>query len=238
MRLIPIIALFLLGPAGAWAWFHLGTRPPEVAYEFAVRPAVPGFTFTAVPVGEKEMDVLATTNLVNGEFSDGTRRFTVFAADWKAETAKQMAVVQHTPDVCWVGAGFRPVTGRAPTATPFTLDGVEIPFQLRVFEMPGASRQELTVWCTLVGGQILEEGFRFSGPVDSGDRSDDEALRLAKRVLQANQFFRNVQARTASDGSKQFVRISTQVDHGPVDESLDALRRFAAEWVGLRRIGP
>lgn len=233
MRLIPIIALFLLGPAGAWAWFHLGTRPPEEVYEFVVRTDAPGLKFTPLPVGEKEMDVLATTNLVNGEFSDGNHKVTVFAAEWSGESAKELSVVQHTPDICWVRVGFTPVDVGQPPSRTFEIDGVPVPFECRVFEIQG--RRELTFWCTLLSGQFHEEGARFrpaAGSYTGGSGAAEQGIRA--RLLAGSQFLSAVTRRQAADGTKQFVRFSTPIDAGWEAAQMRIAAQIPA-WLGVHK---
>jgi len=237
MRLLPIVVLFLLGPAGAWAWFHVGTPPQEVVYEFAVRTNLPGLRFTPIPVGAKEMDILATTNLLNGEFSDGRNTVTVFAADWEAEKAREMSMLGHTPDVCWVSIGFKSARLGQPMIVDISLDSGVLPFECRAFIAPQTGQTELTLWCTLVGGRPLEGGFRFLGSVETdGEARADSSDNSRRRG--ANMFLRAVAGRIPSNGRKQFVRLSTRVQRGDWKAALDSLEAFAPGWIELTAIRP
>lgn len=232
MRPLLILILFVLAPVGAWAWYHVGTRPPEVAYEFLVSTNVPGLRFTPLPLGAKEMDMLATTNLINGEFTDGNRKLTVFAAEWRGESAKELSVVQHTPDACWVGAGFTPVDLGQPMSWTFDVGGVPVPFECRVFEFRG--RHELTFWSTLLSGRFMEEGSRFrpaAGAYTGASGWLEKAIR--GRMLAAGQFIGAVSRRQPADGTKQFLRFSTPMEAG-WESALARVTNQIPEWLEVK----
>lgn len=231
MRTWLLALLYLAGPGLAWAWYHLGSRPPSVRHVLRPRPVVAGYTFDAQPVGAAAIETLATTNLINGSFRRGDEAFTVFAADWRAETAREMSVVQHTPDICWVGAGFRVLELGQPRSVTLELSGKPVPFECRVFQAPGAEVPEMTVWSTLVGGRFLEEGFRFSANTSTNNLGGEGALDRA-RVRGANMFLRALRLREPSNGSKQFVRFSLPV-RDDWRAALKAIETFAPLWLEL-----
>lgn len=236
MRSILILVLFLMGPLGAWAWFHVGTRPPEVTYEFVVRTNVPGMRFSPVKIGPKEMEILATTNLVNGEFWDGGRKVTVFAAEWSGASARELSVVQHTPDICWVRVGFIPVDLGQPSTRTFALGDVAVPFECRVFEIDG--RRELAFWSTLLSGSFQEERMRFrpSAASHSGGAGMGEGA-LRARMLAGSQFLAAVSGRQPADGTKQFVRFSTPIDTD-WESGMERIAARLPEWLSVRSARP
>lgn len=225
-------ALFAAAIVAAWAWFYVGVTPPEKSYVLKTRYPVPGYRFTAVPIGEQAIDTLATTNLVNGQFEGANReRYTVFAADWAAKGSKQMSVLSHTPEICWVGAGFQ-LTSLG--ETPFMvvpMGGEKITLECRVFQTPDGRSLEMVVWASLVSGQPLEEAFQFQP-----DKSQSGDARIRQdangRVRAANSFLSSVLARRPGDGTKQFVRFSTPVT-GDWKEAFQRLERFAVQWLDL-----
>ena len=230
MRPLLLPALFALAVAGAWAWFHVA--PPEVTdrIRFEVRSEVPGWRFEAQPIGETARAILATTNLFNGTFHGPNReRVTVFAAEWRATAGAAMSVVQHTPDICWVGAGWVPRNVGQPDRIEFPVGQRPLPFECRVFSAPDGGRPELVLWCTLVGGAVLPEAGKWAIETDlaAGSRTRFD---WAGRRVGLTHLVRNVAARRQASGEKQFVRLSVPLVDG-WQQDLDWLARFLGEWL-------
>lgn len=233
--LVVLATLFVAATAGAWAWFHI--QPPQVGIqlEFTPRTTLPQAKFQAIPIGEQAMEILANTNLLNGKFTfDNQRVFTVFFGDWRARSAREMNVVQHTPDICWIGAGWNVIDLKLPSQVELNLNGQRIPFVCRAFRAPRGNHEELTMWCTLVGGQVFDEGERFSAEEDiSVDKTVRQHTSARRRAYE--QFLRAIQHRVASSGSKQFVRFSTAIRGEPAS-SLQQLIEFGERWIELKQI--
>jgi Protein of unknown function (DUF3485) len=225
--------LFLTPVAGAWAWFHIHPREYETRLEFAAKREVPGYSFNQVSVDETVVETLATTNILNGAFvSDLGDRFIVFAGDWRDKTARQMAVIQHTPDICWVGAGWSPVELGQPDRLELNLGGSKLPFECRAFVAPNKRDVELTVWCALANGQVFEEGGRFSGATDTYENRS-AGIREAGRRRALTSFLSAVRQRIPAEGTKQFVRFSAPVK-GDWRITAARLRAFAEKWLDVR----
>jgi hypothetical protein len=47
--------------------------------------------------------------ITNSDLRPLTSEVRVFLATWRANSGKGLTVVHHTPDICWVGAGLKPV---------------------------------------------------------------------------------------------------------------------------------
>lgn len=232
MRLILLNLLFLVAAGGAWAWYHVQPPEPPVRYAFTARPEVPGRRFAPEPVGEIAAQILATTNLLNGTFfGPDNLRVTAFMGSWSAENSKEMSVVSHTPDICWVGAGWTTVMGNHPDRTDLEWDGTRIPFECRLFRAPGDHHEEFTVWCTLVNGRVTGETGRFVAALDPSAGSLERQARPSRR-LAANQFLDALSHRSAGTGDKQFVRFSTRFN-GDWPKSLRELQSFGQQWLIL-----
>ncbi|MCW5558279.1 MAG: hypothetical protein KIT22_10670 [Verrucomicrobiae bacterium] len=232
MRLVLINLLFWVAAGGAWAWYHVAPPEPPVRYRLAPREEVPGMRFTAEPVSETAAEILATTNLINGSFlGKGDQRITAFLGTWSAENSKELSVVSHTPDICWVGAGWTPVVAKHPDRIEIELDGVRLPFECRTFRAPGSLHEELTVWCTLVNGRVTGETGRFVVPVDPESRRE-ERWAIQGRRLAGSHFLDALKHRSAGRGDKQFVRFSTRLD-GDWQRSLGELQDFGRQWLSL-----
>lgn len=228
---IGIFLIFLSTIAGAWAWFHV--RPPEASthYRFEVLHDIPEWRFEPTPISPAVLELLATTNLFNGVFeTDRVRKITVFAAEWRSRDARSMSVVQHTPDICWVGAGWTATRIGQPSEVELPLGPGKANFQCRAFKAPRGSQQELVLWCTLVGGEVLQETSRWSGEDNAaGDRT--QASWAGRRVA-AGQFLQNVRSRRAATAEKQFVRFSAPII-GDWQSTLEQLKTFAPHWLRL-----
>ncbi len=232
MKTAPILVLFFAVILGVRAWFASGTGAQHEDLHFAIRESVPGWEFIAEPVGRQAQEVLAASRLVNGAYQAGDgQRVTVFAAEWDADGSHPMSVVQHTPDVCWVGAGMKPIRLGQPQRITVSLGGREVPFECRVFGPPHGSVRELVVWCTLVGGSVVAETDRWALEEDL-DVETRTRFEWAGRRLAAGQFLVNVAERRRGIGAKQFVRFSTPVAEG-WEPALERLKAFAPTWLEL-----
>ena len=246
LPLVVVLVLFALAVGGAWGWFHLWPRSFANHLRLEVRRAIPGFAFTNEVMTAEALDTLAvsTNDLVSGAFfrtpagaGPLPERFNVFYAGWSARSAKEMSVVMHTPDVCWVGAGAVPLALGQPEWVELTLGAAAVPFECRVFELQPGQR-ELTLWCTLVNGQIYGEAYRFAPPAQRPDgapgRDAARAQVDAGRRAGGNQFLHAVRERVPGTGEKQFVRFSTNVEGRDWQRALNRLQRFSADWLRLQ----
>lgn len=215
-----------------WAWFFAGAPVARESVRLQPRATVRGWSFVAEPVSATAREILATTNLLQGHFlhpGPGVTRVSVFAAEWRARDGQAMGVVQHTPDICWVGGGWVPVALGQPERSTLRLGEVTLPFECRAFAAPGGTRRELVLWCTLVSGAPLAEQDRWAMETDA--RQDRQSrLDWVGRRTAVNQFLSNLAARRPATGEKQFVRLSVPVQEN-WGEGLERLRAFATEWL-------
>lgn len=231
----PLVMAALFGVAllAAWGWFHVAITPPEKSFVLHARETVPGYKFKALPVGEQAVEILATTNLFNGVFEgSGDNRFIVFAADWQPRGKKGMGVIAHTPEICWVGAGFSLMHLGEPSFLEVEIAGEKVPFECRVFRAPDQRSVEMVAWCSVLSGQWLEEGFQYQPDRDQTGSSKERQADNS-RVRGANAFMRAVKLRQPGDGTKQFVRFSTGVG-SDWKASYARLQQFAKEWLEVR----
>ncbi|MCC6233673.1 MAG: exosortase-associated EpsI family protein [Verrucomicrobiales bacterium] len=228
-----ILGLFLGTIAAAWGWFQLAPAEPVERLQFEVRAALDGWRFEDRALHATSLDILATRDVVNGVFhAEEAGSVTVFAAAWNADNPRQMSVVQHTPDVCWVGVGWEPVAEGQPGEVTLEIHGRPVRFQCRLFAAPGGHQRELVLWCTLVGGQVLEESERWHGETRDGENARSR-FAVASRRLAAGQFLDNLRHHRAATASKQFVRVSMPVGLGDWQKALEWLSRFAPLWLNI-----
>lgn len=253
------LALFAAVVVSAWAWFHVWPPSEPRLPDLTASTNLTGFEFHFEPLSETASAMLATPDYVNGAFSATTENSTtpkvvrVFSASWPATRTIGLNVIQHTPDICWVGSGWVPIDlGQpdqveldfmSPGLSPNTAltNRIRLRFECRAFSSPDARAKELVMWCTLVGGHVLPESSRFraskktvSGP-DAGH--DRERQFAAGRRLSADYFIQSVQRRLRVQGAKQFVRISTTVE-GDCAASLEELQGFARRWLTVASNSP
>lgn len=117
---------------------------------------------TIEPISPNEQGALATTNLISGTFTGtNSEEIRVFFADWSGSDGKSLSVVQHTPDLCWVKAGWQPVNLGQPEKMAIQFGTTNLDFECRAFETPGGAVRQLVVWATLIGGKPFQESWRF-----------------------------------------------------------------------------
>jgi hypothetical protein len=224
--------VFISCIVGSWAWFNLGQPTRETGYRLEARNNVPNYAFKPEPIGEATIEILGTTNLVNGVFTNLSKEVVgVFLANWHAGDGQRLAVTQHTPDLCWVGVGWTPENLGQPENIMLSFEGRDVPFECRAFKAPNSSSDELVVWCTLIGGRVMPEAARF--------RSTSDVTRLNYLVFRGKRFFANawreLKQRSTTKGDKQFVRCSVTL-HGDWSESIKQLQAFIPRWLKLNNL--
>jgi hypothetical protein len=191
-----------------------------------------GYRFLPLPINAAARDELGTTNLINGVYSNATTTVIGFFADWPAELGRQMNVIQHTPDMCWVGAGAVAVEMNSPRTIDLEFEGVRLPFECRVFRLPGRLTLEAAMWCTLISGRVYEEQARVTA--ETGSESDSYQRSLAAHRRRGFGTFRQVlRDRIPGTSSKQFARFSTEI-RGSTDAAFEDLKRFGQTWLKLQ----
>jgi hypothetical protein len=221
--LLLFAGLFSLSVTGAWAWFHLGVEQnPGDGLWLQVSTSLPGYTFKPEPIGESAIAILGTTNFINGTFyrqgseNNASQAIKVFFATWQARDGKGLTVLHHTPDICWVGAGWTPVDVGTPGTILMTLgasaDGgtmnLDFPFESRTFQSPASRLGEFVIWATLIGGKPLPESGRFA---EAG--AGEHAPVQSSRTLALHHLVESVARRLPARGTKQFIRFSVVQQH-------------------------
>lgn len=248
-----ITALFLAAVAGPAFWFSLGPTQPQGNLRLSVRESLDGWTFTNRPITETALAVLATTNVLNGDFVDANgRRVSVFAAHWPASHGRGMGVLMHTPDICWAQAGWKhsklegipiqfPIRIATSHATGEDLEqSVELSFECRVFESPGSQGRELVMWCAVAFGAPYSEPAPISLAMEPSEGSLLAGIAgpMRRSQLSIETLMRSVKTRSSAQGDKQFVRVSASVSNERlVQADVDALKTFAQRWLLIQR-GP
>lgn len=244
-----VLTVFVGTVGGTWAWFRTGVDRSSASGGIWVsaRTNVAGYAWQAEPISADAAAILDATTLLNGRLTSTNSAvgalYTVFTAEWLASASKSLNVARHTPDVCWVGAGWRPVNLGAPrhveieipltrhahteSGAPAVARTVQLPFQCRSFRAPGSSRTEVVIWCALLNGIPVAEGTRW-GIEDDSDVDPIVRIQTSARRSALSQFLQSVRRRIPGNRSKQFLRISRA--SGPdVARTVQELLQFTGE---------
>lgn len=125
VALLSAAALLLLGAVGLVAYGTAQIPPPTFhgrLHDF-LPPPPPGWTMKEKPIADTPEMKQAVGELLN--FSDGVfvdylgpagERLSVYMAYWVPGKMSHRLVATHTPDVCWVGGGWKKTEeGRTPS---------------------------------------------------------------------------------------------------------------------------
>jgi hypothetical protein len=225
--------MFGLAVLGTWIGVQSRIRSPEDPLFFARRSEVPGYRFQEVPLGQRVVEVLSTTQLLNGHFFDArSNRISVFQADWKAGDGDGGTVFGHTPDICWVGGGFRTVHLGESSQVFIELAGHQVPFQCRILTHPGLPTPEITLWAACIDGRW--DDVLLGPPADMGKPDFTlhfYLLDLKQKLSTCMAALRRLALHPlAVSGPKQFVRLSLPVTDGWTAALAD-LEKFAQAWL-------
>jgi hypothetical protein len=229
---VPLV-VFGLAVLGTSIGVQTRIRPPETPIFFTERTAMPGYRFQKAPLSQQVAKSLAATRLLNGHFFDSrSDRVSVFKADWKAGEGDGSNVFGHTPELCWVGSGFRTVRLGEPLQVFLELAGQRIPFHCRILTHPGLPTPEITLWAASVDGRW--DDVSIGAPADMGqlDTTLRSYVRDVGRTLSTRwAAIRRVALQPfAVSGPKQFVRLSLPVTDG-WPAALADLESFAQAWL-------
>jgi len=195
---------------------------------------LPGWTFREIPVSKSAEALLVADRLINGEFTapDG-KQVRVFSAKRYLESQNEIGLFVHTPDRCWTESGWR-MEAVQPECKAISVPGVSLVFERRVFV--SSLQRELVYFAGVVGGQPLP--YRLDHNLSVGMK---HALQTAKEqtgtALRASdqRFWTRIWdafvARRPLTGPKQFIRISTPVSEGGLEQADRLLGDFLPQWL-------
>ena len=234
------LLLTVAGITGAFGWMHFGTTDSAQGMRLETAESVTGYEFTPESLSEFTLEMLLTTNYVNGVFKRAEKPpVTVFAANWMSE-GKGLTVVQHTPDICWVQGGWTYGDLELPSRVELALQHrsdkktILIPFECRLFVSPDRNREELTLWTTILGGVPLAESPSIAADNDLPSFFQHGKIRgpITRTKMAARRFTEAVARKTVARGDKQFIRLSITASHDRKGD-LDQLQTFASRWLSF-----
>lgn len=231
-RWVPL-GVFGLAVVGTSIGVQSRIHPPDNPLFFKGRTEMPGYRFQEVPLGQQAAKSLAATRLLNGHFFDSrSDRVSVFKADWKAGEGDGSNVFGHTPELCWVGSGFKTVRLGEPLQVFLELAGQRVPFQCRILTHPGLPTPEITLWAASVDGRWDDVSLGVPADIGQPDTTLRSYLRDVGRTLWTRwaAVRRLVLQPISVSGPKQFVRLSSPVTDGWTVALAD-LEKFAQAWL-------
>lgn len=154
-RFLPliVIGMLLLGAIGLVTFTALQPKPkPTLTQPLAelLPKEIAGWTVKDQPIAETEEmkkavgEILNYDDAISRTYAQGETAITVYVAYWKAGKMSPRLIAGHTPDVCWIGAGWK-CTARD-FAYPVTLpDHLVRPAQAGTYEISG-NVQHVLFW--------------------------------------------------------------------------------------------
>lgn len=233
--------LFLLAALVCLIWvfpkmWYTRVDPTQQVQWLAEQTNAPGWQYTTIAVDSSAERLLVADRLVNGEFrrsERGSVPIRVFGARRYKEDPKEIGLFVHTPDRCWVQGGWN-LAAVSPDHVEVDLHGRTIGFERRIFQVMG--QQELVYFAGLVGGQTLpyrlDHNYSVSRRVVATGATD--------RTAKANRWNDSVLWKRVADsflsrrpllGPKQFLRISTPIQSGKIEEADRRLREMLPVWL-------
>ncbi len=197
------------------------------------RTEVQGWTYRAIPVDESAEKILVADRMFSGEYTNSLGgEIHVFSAKRYDEKANEIGLFIHTPDRCWVEAGWRCDPESQPTFKEMNLAGALVTVERRIFDLKG--RRELVYFFGLQGGRPLP--YRLDHYLSTSRRFTEEGDKKRELVRASDLHFwgrlwESFKSRREVRGPKQFVRVSTMLGTEEVSDADDRLVKFLREWL-------
>ncbi len=134
-----------------------GTTPPPIAETIVSQAG--HWIAEDLPIAETEEMKRAVGELLNFDdavfrsYRKGGWQFDVYAAYWRPGKMSERLVAGHSPDVCWVAAGWKPLPREAPADQNWAASGA----QYRIFG-DNAGRPRHVVFWHVSGGESVDYG--------------------------------------------------------------------------------
>jgi hypothetical protein len=196
------------------------------------RMDIPGWKYRAIPVDESAEKVLVADRMVNAEFTNSLGTSVLaFSAKRYDEKANEIGLFIHTPDRCWVEAGWR-TEDVDRTFKEIELHGTRVPVERRIFD--SRDHRELVYFFGLQDGRPLP--YRLDHYLTSSQRFSANGDRQRELVRGSDKHFwerlwDSFKSRREVRGPKQFVRISTPIGIEEVNAADRRLENFLHEWL-------
>jgi hypothetical protein len=209
-KLLPII-IFGIAIISPKLWLHSNFKRTKNPLFLQVNVEMPNFRYNSVALQSRVAEALGTSNLLNGHFfGQSSNRVSVFSAEWAEGQGDGGAFFVHTPQICWVGAGFRSVSMGEPPEWPISIAGRRIPFQCCILSHPNLRYPEIVLWAASVDGEWSDAVYVLPRDLSVGDEAiRDKIKKIGNKIKRRIISFQNLLANPPpTKASKQFLRIS------------------------------
>jgi len=156
----------------------------------AVAPSdkeLPDWRITAIPIAESPEIKAAVAELLNYDdaiqfnYEKAGVSVMIYAAYWRPEKMSYRAIQSHTPDQCWIGAGWE-LKERMPASVSYGEGSKSLPVAGRIFQLKGVEMKVL--FCHLLGGRVVQQDenqrprwyVAFADLFEGGMRAREEQL--------------------------------------------------------------
>lgn len=227
---------FALAIAALWAfprfWY---TRQADADKFLWLRQStnVSNWKFEPQPVDKSAEAILVADRLASGEFRNGKAVVRVFGADRFTARQNDIGLFTHTPDRCWVQAGWK-IEPAAPDSVELDVQGAKILVERRIYQSKG--HRELVYFWGMSSGQTLP--FRLdhnmNTAVHQSATSGSDSRAAASRATDKKFWGRvwdSFASRRPFAGPKQFFRISTPVFGADTAAQEKLLADFVNQWL-------
>lgn len=153
----------------------LGSRPPpEKIFYGTVKDLLPtidglsGWTVEYHPIADTPEMKAKVTELLNYDdavfavYRKGTARLSVYIAYWAPGKMSHRLVAGHTPDVCWVGGGWKILEAKSKVVLTNGQSGRVLPAEKRAMAING--RIEHVVFWHLLDGEVKSYDTQGTAP--------------------------------------------------------------------------
>ena len=132
----------LLQDSDQSSWRLIDRFPAQSSHWSMIEEPIAETPEMAKAVGE----LLNFDDAVFRSYRNGARQFDVYAAFWRPGKMSERLVAGHTPDVCWVAAGWKRIAQDAMHPDLAGSAGVPARGQYRVFKDPQGSFRWVAFW--------------------------------------------------------------------------------------------
>ncbi len=212
-------------------WYN-SSDPSQKRVWLSGQTEMAGWSFETMPVAKSAESVLVADQMISGEYSQADRKVRVFLAKRYEENNNDIGLFVHTPDRCWVQAGWR-ILPSEPDIIQVPLHGIILLLERRIFI--SGQHHELVFFGGLLGGQSLP--YRLDHNLGVGLRKSADDSRKEKRgswipdTLLFQRMWESFTSRLPLSGPKQFIRISTTFQPEQQASADALLKEFLVQWL-------
>jgi hypothetical protein len=210
-RLFPVI-FFGMAILCSKLWFYFNYQRTNNPLFLKVNLEMPSFEYRSLALRSSVAEALGTSNLLNGNFvGQNSNKVSMFSAEWAEGEGDTGAFFLHSPQICWVGAGFRTVRTGEPSEWPILIAGRTIPFQCCVLSHPDLEYPEIVLWAASVDGEWSKAVYALPRELILGDEPvRDKVIKMGNNIKRRIRALLSIIVDPPPlNGAKQFLRVST-----------------------------